>query len=512
VGELLDEAATGAFHRRAVVVSGVGFFTDAYDLFVISVVATIVVAQWHLDTTQASWVNGSAILAAVAGALLFGRLADVLGRKRVYALVASFMIVGALASAVAPGFWWLVGSRFVLGLGIGGDYPVSAVLMSEYANRRDRGRLVGLVFSMQALGLVVGPVVAIALLGSGLGHGLVWRILLGLGALPAAAVVYLRTQMPESPRFTADVRGETARAVADLATFTTGAGAALVVAAQSGAAQSGAAPAGAVAGDAPWRRPLLAPRRLLLDPRLLAIVVGTAGSWFVFDYAYYGNTLSLPAILALVDPHATLLAKLVWTLGMFVVFAVPGYALAVWRMDRIGHRRLQLVGFAVLAVAFALLGSVHVLTTTVAPFLGVFGLTYLFVEFGPNTTTFVLPSELFPTELRATGHGIASGVGKLGAFAGVFLVPTLETHLGLSGMLLVAAGFAGAGVLLTMLLPEAAGRRLDDLSPVELPSAFRAPVDPAPGRTRRAAVGETAQAPAWNIATRPGVPHTGTSP
>ena len=522
VGELLDEAATGAFHRRAVVVSGVGFFTDAYDLFVISVVATIVVAQWHLDTTRASWVNGSAILAAVAGALLFGRLADVLGRKRVYALVASFMIVGALASAVAPGLWWLVGSRFVLGLGIGGDYPVSAVLMSEYANRRDRGRLVGLVFSMQALGLVVGPVVAIALLGSGLGHGLVWRVLLGLGALPAAAVVYLRTQMPESPRFTADVRGETARAVADLATFTTGAGAAPVGAAPVGAAQSGPAPAGAAqsgaaaagagAGAAPRRRPLLAPRRLLLDPRLLAIVVGTAGSWFVFDYAYYGNTLSLPAILALVDPHATLLAKLVWTLGMFVVFAVPGYALAVWRMDRIGHRRLQLVGFAVLAVAFALLGSVHVLTTTVAPFLGVFGLTYLFVEFGPNTTTFVLPSELFPTELRATGHGIASGLGKLGAFAGVFLVPTLETHLGLSGMLLVAAGFAGAGVLLTMLLPEAAGRRLDDLSPVELQPTRRAPVDPAPARTKRAAAGETVPAPAWNIATRPGVPHTGTAP
>jgi len=72
-------------------------------------------------------------------------------------MVAAIMIVGALASAFAPGFLWLVIARFVLGLGIGGDYPVSAVLMSEYSNRKDRGRLVGMVFSMQALGLIVGP-------------------------------------------------------------------------------------------------------------------------------------------------------------------------------------------------------------------------------------------------------------------------------------------------------------------------------------------------------------------
>ena len=104
------------------------------------------------------------------------------------------MIVGALASALAPGFVFLVVARFVLGLGIGGDYPVSAVLMSEYSNRNDRGRLVGLVFSMQALGLIVGPLVALVLLSSGISHDLTWRILLGLGALPAAAVIYLQVE------------------------------------------------------------------------------------------------------------------------------------------------------------------------------------------------------------------------------------------------------------------------------------------------------------------------------
>jgi MFS family permease len=127
-----------------------GFFTDAYDLFVIGTVAAIVTAQWHLSTTDASWVTGSALLGAVLGAFVFGRVADILGRKSIYVLVAAIMVVGATASAFSPNFVCLVFARFVLGLGIGGDYPVSAVLMSEYSNRHDRGRLVGMVFSMQA--------------------------------------------------------------------------------------------------------------------------------------------------------------------------------------------------------------------------------------------------------------------------------------------------------------------------------------------------------------------------
>src|SRR6202035_2410902 len=78
--------------------------------------------------------------------------------------------------------------------------------------------------------------------------------------------------------------------------------------------------------------------RFLTDRRTLRLLLGTAGAWFLFDYAYYGNTLSLPAILKEVAPHATLVTKLAWTLGIFMVFAVPGYLLAFTKMDGIGHR------------------------------------------------------------------------------------------------------------------------------------------------------------------------------
>ncbi len=436
VAELLDSAPLSRFHRRAVIVSGVGFFTDAYDLFVIGTVAALVTTEWHLSTTETSWVTGAAILAAFIGAFVFGRLADAFGRKVVYVSVAAIMIVGALASAFAQDFVWLVIARFVLGLGIGGDYPVSAVMMSEYANRDDRGRLVGLVFSMQALGLVVGPLVGLILLSSGIGDDLTWRLLLGFGALPAGAAIYLRSRMPESPRYQAWA-AERAR----------GAG----------------RPAGRPDGPASTR----GLRGLVRNRRLLVLLVGTAGSWFFFDYAYYGNTLSLPAILKGVDPTATTITKLALTLAIFVVFAVPGYLLAVWRMDRIGHRRLQLIGFSALVALFAVLAAVAQLTSIVGLFVAFFGVSYFFVQFGPNTTTFVLPSEVFPLDARTTGHGASAGIGKLGAFAGVFLVPQLQNAIGLRGMLAVAAGAAAIGIGTTRLLPEPARRSLEELAPTE---------------------------------------------
>jgi PHS family inorganic phosphate transporter-like MFS transporter len=444
VVDLLNEAPTSKFHRRTVIISGVGFFTDAYDLFVIGTVAALVAVQWHLTTLQTSWVTGAAILGAFVGAFVFGRIADVIGRKKVYVTVAVIMIVGAIASALAPDFLFLVIARLVLGLGIGGDYPVSAVFMSEYSNRHDRGRLVGLVFSMQALGLIVGPLVALVLLSSGIGDSLTWRILLGLGAVPAAAVVYLRSKMPESPRYLAQVQGEHGRAAGELEQFSEG-----VIAEP------------ARPGPAPTRMRLGA---FLSDRRMLRLLLGTAGAWFLFDYAYYGNTLSLPAILKQVDATASLETKLLWSLGMFVLFAVPGYLLAVKRMDRIGHRRLQFIGFSVMAACFLLLAAVPQLTEQVAPFLAILGLSYFFIQFGPNMTTFVLPSEVFPVSMRTTGHGVAAGIGKLGAFVGVFLVPVLQDHIGLRGLLAVAGVSAVLGFAVTGLLPEPAGRTLEDVA------------------------------------------------
>jgi MFS transporter, PHS family, inorganic phosphate transporter len=415
----LDEASLSRVHLRAVLASGMGFFTDAYDLFVIGVASALITKDWNLSPGHLALLNSTMLFAAFVGAFVFGRFADVIGRKHVYWLVAAITIAGALGSAFSPSFWVLIAFRFVLGFGVGGDYPVSAVMVSEYANRKDRGKLVGMVFGTQALGLIVGPLVALALLGGGLGDDTVWRILLGLGALPAAAVIYLRTRMPESPRYQIQVRGKAKQ-------------------------QMGL-------------------RAFLTDRRWLIMLAGTAGTWFLLDYAYYGNTISTPQILSLISPHASIMTKIALQLAIFVVAAVPGYVLAIARLDKIGHRRLQLFGFAVMGLCFLTIAVIPGMTTMVVPFLLVYGVSYFFTEFGPNMTTFVMPSELYPVSMRATGHGISAGIGKLGAFIGVFLFPLLDDWFGLRGTLLLTAGVAVLGFALTLVLPEPAGRSLEDM-------------------------------------------------
>jgi PHS family inorganic phosphate transporter-like MFS transporter len=155
-----------------------------------------------------------------------------------------------------------------------------------------------------------------------------------------------------------------------------------------------------------------------------------------------------------------------------VVAAVPGYLLAILWLDRIGHRRLQLTGFAMMALCFAIIGVVPGLTTAVVPFLLVYGVSYFFTEFGPNMTTFVMPSEIYPVTMRATGHGISAGIGKFGAFIGVFVFPLLKDSLGLRGTLTLTAGVSVLGFLLTLVLPEPTGRSLEDLAsgPASLPA------------------------------------------
>ena len=278
-------------------------------------------------------------------------MAPEFGRKRVYWMVAAIMIVGALGSALAPSFWVLIVFRFVLGCGVGGDYPVSAVMMSEYANRKDRGKLVGMVFGTQALGLIVGPLIALALLGGGASNDVVWRVLLGLGAVPAAAVLYLRLLMPESPRYQVQVQGRAERAASQIADFTDG--------------QVSADASGEQRQDE--QRQELGLRAFLSDRRWLIMLAGTAGTWFLLDYAYYGNTISTPQILSLISPHASTMTKIALQLAIFVVAAVPGYVLAIAWLDRIGHRRLQWTGFAVMALCFLIIAAVPGMTPKLTP-------------------------------------------------------------------------------------------------------------------------------------------------
>ena len=190
VGRVLDEAPTSLFHLKTAFTSGMGFFTDAYDLNVISTALLLIKPQFHLSAGQVGLVGSTALIASFVGAFVFGRIADVIGRKRVYGIEALVMAIGAILTAVSPNFAWLLVTRFILGIGIGGDYPVSATIMTEYASRRSRGRQVAMMFSSCTFGQITALIIGMTLLSAGVNGNLAWRLMLGLGAIPALAVLY----------------------------------------------------------------------------------------------------------------------------------------------------------------------------------------------------------------------------------------------------------------------------------------------------------------------------------
>jgi MFS family permease len=422
----LDDSRITAEHWKIMFISGMGFFTDAYDLFIIGVAMHLIKAEWHTTPFADGAVTSTALLAAAVGALLFGRMADMLGRKRIYGFEVLVLAAGAIASAFSPGIWWLIGFRIILGIGIGGDYPVSSTIMSEFAGKRHRGMMVSLVFAMQAAGLIVGPLLAAILLVSGMDHDLVWRLLLAFGAVPALAVFRMRRNLAETPRFT---HAMTQRTGGKRVTFREG------------------------------FQQLLARRDLRLR------LVGASLAWFLMDFAYYGNTVSSPLVLHAIAPDESLLTQTLTQLAVFAAAAVPGYFVAAAMMDRMGRKPIQVLGFAMMAASFLAMALIPGIEKLIFPFLVIYGISYFFTEFGPNATTFVYPAELFPVEGRTTGHGIASAMGKIGGFAGVFTFPPLLAWHGLLSAEMGAAIASGLGLVVTLvMLPETKGRSLEELS------------------------------------------------
>jgi PHS family inorganic phosphate transporter-like MFS transporter len=310
--------------------------------------------------------------------------------------------------------------------------------------------LVTLVFAMQAAGLILGPLFASVLLATNMSHDLIWRILVGFGAVPALAVYWQRRHLKETPRFLA-------------------------------AAGKQEDHAGRLSNAKHFDKSKHSVsfwdgfHRLANDNKLLLRLAGASAAWFLMDAAYYGNTVSSPLVLSALNSDHTLLEKTLTQLGIFTVFAAPGYAVAALTMDRLGRKTIQALGFGMMAVSFALLALIPNLEKMAIAFLIIYGFSFFFTEFGPNATTFVYPSEIFPVRVRTTGHGIAAAMGKLGGFVGVFVFPYLLHWKGLLGAESAAAIASVLGLIVTLtMLPETKGKSLEAISSETATPAERA--------------------------------------
>ncbi len=431
----LDRVPLNRFHWGLLVVSGIGWLFDAMDVILISFLLTPIGREFALDPTRIGLVASAGFVGMFFGAAISGRLADRYGRRTVFTVTLVIFSAGAALSALAPTYETLLLARVVAGLGLGGELPVAATLVSEFSPRAQRGRMIVLLESFWAYGTVAAGLIAIFVLPA---YG--WRWAFVVGAVPALYAAYLRSALPESPRFLAE-RGRTAEADAVVRRVERAGGGALLTLER---AVAPARPGRSRIGDL-WT-PAYRKRTAMLWML-----------WFGIVFTYYGIFLYVPTLLV---QRGLSVVRSNEFFFLSTIAQIPGYFSAAWLVERWGRKRTlvaYLLGTAVSAFLFGNAGTGNDAF--------VYAALLSFFNLGAWGVVYTYSPELYPTRIRATGAGIAAAVGRIGGIIGPFLTPVLVPIIGQTGL------FAMFMVLLVLtainvfvLGEETKGRSLEEIA------------------------------------------------
>jgi predicted MFS family arabinose efflux permease len=439
VTNVINSGASPVGHARAITFIALGgIFIDAYDFTAISFGLGDISKQFQLSPLAEGVVGASIMVGALLGALIGGYLVDRLGRYKVFMADMLFFVVAALVCAVAPNVEILTAARFLMGFGIGMDFPVALAFIAEFSALRGRGGRVTLWQPMWYIATATGFLILVPLyfVIPADAHGSLWRWAVGFGALPALVVMLVRRRyMDESPLWAAN-RGDLARA-AEILRKSYGVDA---VAEQADAHQQPTS-----------HRPVRGEFRQLFSARYLPRTVLSSTVAGVQSMQYYAVGFALPAIITNLLAQGTL-TSIVGSLVFNAVFGITGGALGVWLAGRWGSWRLSTIGFAVCAVTLLALGFIGRpsqlgLAILVGLLIGTF---VFFHSSGPGAQGMTMATLSYPTSLRGVGTGFAQGVLRIGSTISLLLFPVLSKHLG-TGVFFVVA-LAPAVGLLTLLL------------------------------------------------------------
>ena len=436
-----------------------------------------------IPNNTANAITAIALVGTIVGQLLFGYLGDVLGRRRIFSITLYILIISAAAQAFSFGssatavISSLLFFRFMLGVGVGGDYPLAATLMSEYSGRNNRGAFVAAVFAMQGIGYLAAAIFALIMSSifdatratSNPDH--LWRIILAFGAVPASCVLYARLNMPETPRYTAFISENASQLVEDM-NYVMAADASRI----RGTAAVAERPSSLQFGTVN-RREVNAKR---IDYRQFfkaygVVLFGCAASWFLVDVAFYSQNLTQGTVFSTIGWLPSAYTMTTTEEAFHVARAqaiislsstVPGYWFTVFTIERMGRWRIQMMGFFFMTLFMGILAGDYTNLTTyhTSAFVAIYALTFFFANWGPNATTFVVPAEVFPTQYRTTGHGISAAGGKLGATLGAFGFNYMSQNVSLQAALGLLTGISFLGMLSTLLIPDVTGKTLEEVS------------------------------------------------
>jgi PHS family inorganic phosphate transporter-like MFS transporter len=205
-------------------------------------------------------------------------------------------------------------------------------------------------------------------------------------------------------------------------------------------------------------------------PKNFWLLFGTAANWFLIDIAVYGLSLNQSTIISKIGyaTGTTMFDKVSNLIigNIIVVLAgnLPGYWLSIALIEILGRRGLQLIGFIMLTIIYVILSAGYnaILNASVGAFIFLYALGYLFINAGPNTTTFIIPVEIYPTRVRATAHGFSAACGKVGAAVASFgFSYAVKSSIGVQGTLGILAGCMFLGAVCTFFFtPETKGLTL----------------------------------------------------
>lgn len=441
----------GRFQTKSVIVSGIGVFSDSYNLYAISLVYFSILNFMNLSNSQLSFITGSTYFGAAAGGILFGVTADKIGRKPAYGFDLLLIFIGSLAQFFVSGFDWLLIARLVMGFGIGGDLVMSPVIMAENSSRSNRGKLMAISFSVMYLFGAVLSAFVDQLSTLILPESTSWRLVLGFGAIPSLLVIYYRRKIPETYRFSARVKGDVNHEE--------------------------------YAGIMPEDSKSMGKDKTRYWKRLgkaLPVVLAGSTLWVLYDA--YSSTFTFYGPITIAQNLG--MTPISFTYAAVFLAGLPGTLLSAYLLDKVGRKTLVTFGYIGLSVALLLYSILlldpHVFgisgsTGAASNLIGisaVLGFTfymfnYFFSSVGPATViggTIVVP-ELIATKVRATGQGLNVFIDRMVYGLAIASFPQLLSAIGLGKVFFLYAGIAFASIILIQLaITEAKGKSLEDLS------------------------------------------------
>lgn len=351
-------------------VAGVSWLFDAMDVGILSFVIAALAVDWGLTPSQSGWIGSINSIGMAVGALVFGVLADKVGRKQIFMWTLVLFSIASGLSAFTTTLAAFMTLRFLVGMGLGGELPVASTLVSESVEAKERGRVVVLLESFWAAGWLIAALISYFVIPS---WG--WRSALLLTAIPAIYAIYLRWHLPDSPQFAVKAESK--------------------------------------------KRSVRQNIREVWSKKYARSTLMLWVLWFTVVFSYYGMFLWLPSVM--VGKGFDMITSFKYVLIMTLA-QLPGYFTAAWFIEKFGRKFVlvsYLIGTAVSAFIFGNAETIVVLLIS--------GMFLSFFNLGAWGALYAYTPEQYPAIIRGTGAGMAAAVGRIGGIFGPLLVGTLLT-------------------------------------------------------------------------------------